>query len=120
MVAVGPPPQLVQRHLDGQAVHVHPVEGVDRLAGLPEQFLAGHVQLLERPQRTEVEDRAEIHVEAIRALPGEDLLPGGEREGRLADQVLVPGMESGPTLLGGQGSLRASSCLRPSAIRVRL
>ena len=61
---------LRDRDLDGDRVHVQAVGGVDavRVGHLVER-----VEVLERAQVAEVEDRAEVDVELLGALAGEDL-----------------------------------------------
>ena len=69
-------------------MHVDPVGGVDRLAGLLEELLAEQVQVLERAQRAQVEDRAQVDEEALGALAGEDLLAGLQLEHRVRGEPL--------------------------------
>ncbi len=59
---------LGDRHLEGDRVHVEALERVH-----PGRVGAGdQVQVLEGAQRSQVEDAAEVDMERVRALPGED------------------------------------------------
>ena len=82
--------QLRGRDLHGDRVHVQLGGGVDPLGGLVEDVhpVLG-VQFLERAQVGEVEDRAEVHVEALGPLAGEHLDAAGDRAHRLVGQVGV-------------------------------
>ena len=66
-LAVGGQPR--DRDLDRERVHVERAQRVHARR----RRRRDQVQVLERSQRGEVEDRAEVDVEAVEALPGEDL-----------------------------------------------
>ena len=64
------------------------------------------VQVLERPQRGEVEDRAEVDVEAVEALPGEDLDPVADVVDRRVGQRRVVRRRADPDVARRQGAGR--------------
>ena len=84
---VAAPGHRGNRHLDRDRVHVQVVGGVHprRGAGEDVQPVLG-VQVLERPQVAQVEDRAQVDVEALGALPGEHRDPVAQVVHRLAGQ----------------------------------
>ena len=76
MAAVGG--ELFDRNLDGDAVYVDTCGRIDPLGHLTETGVGQAervVVLFEGSQITKVEDGAEVHVEALGSLAGEDLVP---------------------------------------------
>ena len=65
--------ELADRHLERDGVHV---EGLDRVDPVHVRH-RDQVRLVERAQRTEVEDAAEVDVECVGTLPGEHLAAAG-------------------------------------------
>ena len=98
------PRQVLDRHLDGDAVDVQAGEGID--AGHGGQALEEEVRL-ERAEVAEVEDGPEIHVETVRALACEHLAPAPERMNRLGGQRRVARDRVLADVARGAGQVRA-------------
>src|SRR6202034_4923992 len=98
------PGELRDRHLDRDRVHVQRGGGVDPRCGLVEDVQPVlRVQLLERPQVGQVEDRPEVDVEAFRPLASEDLDAAGEPVYRLVCQTGVVRGGQRPDVAGRAG-----------------
>ena len=81
--------------------------------------IAAEVQVLERPQVAQVEDRAEVDVEALEPLPGEHGVAAGDLvDGLRRQRSRSCGVEPGPMLHGGQARLVASTLRWPFSTRV--
>ena len=78
--------QVGDRNLDGDRVDVERLGRIDRRGGRARD----QVQVLERAQVAEIEDRSQVDVEPVESLPGEHLDPAGEVvHGRLAQPRVV-------------------------------
>jgi len=89
-------------------MHVQLVGGVHPRLGLAEDVHAVlGVQLLERPERSQIEDRSQVHVEPLGALARED--PDAAREGvhRAGRQRGVPRGGQRPDVARGAGETAA-------------
>ena len=105
------------RHLDRDRMHVQVVGGVH--PGRGRQFQAGDVergvQVLERPQVGQVEDRAQVDVEGFGPLPGEHPDPATQIMDRGGgDARVVPGRRGQrPDVAGRAGQPGAQGARRP-------
>ena len=85
------------RNLNRDGVHVHVLGGVDSRSGLGqtrEIQAESVVQLLERPQVAEVEDRSEVHIEPFGALARKDLYSSVQFvHGRVGQVHVIVGRE---------------------------
>ena len=89
MVGMAAPGQRGDRHLDRDRVHVQVVGGVDPGPRLEAGQAERGVQVRERPQVGQVEDRAQVDVEGLGPLPGEHRDPAAQLVHRLGGQRAV-------------------------------
>ena len=97
--------QRGDRHLDRDRVHVQVVGGVDAVHCF--QGAERRVQVLERPQVTQVEDRAQVDVEGIGPLAREHGCPAAQVVDRGAGQAGVVRRRQRPDVARRAGQVAA-------------